>query len=49
MHLRDAAREVDGELLANLFGAFDKVWKRCEKLLDVAGVVRYVVCCNGSN
>ena len=49
MHLRDAARKVDGELLANLFGGFHKVWKRSEKLLDVAGVVGYVICCNGSN
>ncbi len=49
MHLRDAAREVDGELLVNLFGAFHKVWKRSEKLSDVAAVVGYVVCCNGLN
>ena len=27
MHLLEAAREVDGKLLANLFGAFGKVWK----------------------
>ncbi len=32
MHLREAAREVDGELLADIFGASGKVWKMNHKL-----------------
>ena len=31
MHLLEAAREVDGKLLAILFGAFGKVWKINER------------------
>ena len=41
MHLREAAREVDGELLADIFGASGKVWKMNHKLSNVAGIVGY--------
>ena len=32
MHLREAAREVDGELLADIFGASGKVWKMNDEM-----------------
>jgi hypothetical protein len=41
MHLREAVREVDGELLANIFGASGKVWKMNHKLSNAAGIVGY--------